>query len=184
MSTFPELKALITAAEGRIPHLYLDTKGYTTAAIGHRLPSLQACLPIGWRMPDGSLAGGGDIAASWNRVKLCKPGLRASAYKPYCQITLPDSEIDALYDADETLVEQELSQSFRFYTTFPECAREALTDMSFNLGEAGLIRKFPNLTQAVIRGDWATAASECQRLDVSPDRNGHTRNLFLAAVAA
>jgi GH24 family phage-related lysozyme (muramidase) len=182
VSTFPAVKESLTLEEGRISWLYLDTKGFTTCAIGHRVPSLQACLAIHWQLPSGAAAGGADIAQAWNAVKFAKPGLRANAYKRYCPLMLPDSEIDALYDADESLIESELAKSFRFYPTFPEPVRQALTDMSFNLGEAGLIQKFPKLTEAVIRGDWATAAAECERQDVSADRNTRTRQLFLSAV--
>ena len=33
----PALQADLAAEEGEIPHLYLDTKGYPTVGIGHRV---------------------------------------------------------------------------------------------------------------------------------------------------
>ena len=54
-------------------------------------------------------------------------------------------------------------------------------DMAFNLGNVGLVRKFPTFTRAARAKDWLTCARECQRRGIGDRRNEQTRQLFEAA---
>ncbi len=51
MSTFEERRReIIKAGEGSIPHMYLDTVGRVTVAVGNMIPTAAAAEPLtfGW----------------------------------------------------------------------------------------------------------------------------------------
>ena len=51
-------------------------------------------------------------------------------------------------------------------------------DMAFNLGNKGLVSKFPSFTRAAREKNWAKCAEECRRNGISKARNDEVRHLF------
>ncbi|HEY7392294.1 MAG TPA: hypothetical protein VH640_27495, partial [Bryobacteraceae bacterium] len=86
----------------------------------------------------------------------------------------------SLATADIERFQEALTKTFPQWSTFPEPAQEALFDMAFNLGIAGL-HKFPKLLAGVNSQNWEIAAAECQRQGISEARNQETASLFRRA---
>jgi len=91
---------------------------------------------------------------------------------------LPDAEIDALLDRRIAEFEAGLRHDFDGFDSYPERARLGLLDMAFNLGNNGLVTKFPSFTAAARAGDWAKCAAECRRNGISATRNEEVKKLF------
>ena len=70
---------------------------------------------------------------------------------------------------------KELKLKFFKFDSYPMTAQFALLDMVFNLGTNGLVTKFPSFKKAVEAEDWATAAKESNRPQVSAARNATVR---------
>ena len=56
--------------------------------------------------------------------------------------------------------------------------------MSFNLGTAGLVEKFPNFVAAVNAKNWSKAAAESHRKGIGDERNDTVKQLFNDAATA
>jgi len=181
--TLPEFQAHLSTSEGCIPFLYLDTRGFVTCAIGHRVPSLAACHSLSWQNPDGTQAVQNTVTLSWLQVCALPKGLVASAYETACVVRLPASAIAALFASDTQEKDRQLREAFPDFDRYPSDAQFALRDMAFNLGVNGLIMKFPHLRQAVLQQDWSTAAGECRRAGISEERNDWTRRMFVQSTA-
>jgi len=61
-------------------------------------------------------------------------------------------------------------------------AAEALLDLAYNLGPAGLMRR-EKLIDAVRKGDWETAAALAYRPQVGEERNQEIAGLFQAGLS-
>ena len=78
--------------------------------------------------------------------------------------------------------EEGLQSNFQEYGSYPDEIRLGLIDMAFNLGNAGLVDKFPIFTKAARVKDWATCANECRREGIGDHRNEMTKKLFEESV--
>ena len=174
-------RALIKTGEGSVPHLYLDTRGFVTVGVGNMIPNVEAAQTLAFvRRDGGAPAGAEDIAADYDAVK-DRPygqGYTAASFKPHTALDLPETEIDALLDRRIAEFEAGLRSDFGNYDNYPDRARLGLLDMAFNLGNHGLITKFPTFTTAARAGDWTTCAQECRRIGVGDARNAEVRKLF------
>ncbi len=168
--------------EGRIAHMYLDTKNLVTVGIGKMLPDVKAAqaLPFVVR-GTSSAASPAQIAEDFTSVKKQPAAMLAKSYRPFTKLDLPDKAIDDLLLAELVIFEGQLKANFAGYDNYPEPARRALLDMIYNLGLAGLLT-FKNLKKAVESANWRTAAAECHRNGPSQQRNDWTHDLFLHAV--
>ncbi len=167
--------------EGEVPHLYLDSKGFVTAGVGHKFATCAAAAAVdGWvdritRQP-ATLA---QIQADWTGVNRAKPALAAARYAAWTKLDLAHDAIEQLLDRDIAEKETHLRLAFPGYDSYPALAQDALLDMAFNLGVNGLIMKFPHFRTAALQSDWSTCAAQCERsAPVSPERNALTRSLF------
>jgi GH24 family phage-related lysozyme (muramidase) len=169
--------------EGRIAHMYLDTRGLVTVGVGKMLPHVAAAqkLPFVQRA-NGQPASAEQIAADFAAVKAQPLGKLAHSYRKFTQLELPDAAIDALLRLTVDSFEADLRARLPGYAKAPAPAKAALLDMAYNLGMDGLL-KFARLKAAVAAGRWAQAAAECRRNGPSPERNEWTRDQFLAAEA-
>lgn len=167
--------------EGRIPYMYVDTRGFVTVGVGYMLPHAGAAaeLPFVWR-EGGQRATTDEIRTEFDRVHQQPMGKLAQAYKPFTKLDLPDAAIDALLKTTADRFELGLTQNFTGYRNYPAPAKRALLDMAYNLGIDGLL-KFKKLKAAVEAGNWAGAAAESYRNGPSKDRNDWTRQMFLKA---
>lgn len=183
MSDYNEqLRELIKTGEGSIDHMYLDTVGKVTVGVGNMLPNIGAAqqLPFVQRGTDAD-ATPAQVAQEFEKMAAQQPGQIASSYRQYTHLYLPEEAINDLLDGRITGFERGLVSDFPGYEQFPAPARMALMDMAFNLGNKGLVTKFPSLTRAARMQDWQTCAQECQRRGIADIRNKETRDLFLAA---
>jgi GH24 family phage-related lysozyme (muramidase) len=174
-------RAMIKQGEGSVPYMYLDTRGYVTVAVGHMMPNIAAAqeLPFVHRTGGGS-ASSDEIAREFETIKARPYGQNCahSTFEPYTKLILPEPEIDVLLDRRIAEFESGLRKDFSNYESCPAPARLGLMDMAFNLGNHGLVTKFPTFTRAAREGDWQTCAAECRRTGIGQSRNDETKHLF------
>jgi len=167
--------------EGRIPHMYLDTRGFVTVGVGYLLADAAAAQALPFvRRADRVAASPTEVRTDFDRVHQQAMGKLAQSYRVFTQLDLPDPAIDALLQATVARFEAGLVQNFTAYATYPAPAKRALIDMAYNLGIDGLL-KFKRLKAAVQARNWAQAAAESHRNGPSDDRNDWTRQMFLKA---
>ena len=177
-------RSMIKEGEGSISHLYLDTKGLVTVAVGQLLRTVEAAQELGFvRRATGEPATGAEIELDYDSVKRQSAAMVASAYKPFTELDLPEPAITALLDKRIEGFEAGLRSDFSDYESFPDEVRLGLMDMVFNLGNRGLVDKFPTFTRAARAKDWETCSAECRRTGIGDRRNEETKRLFETAAA-
>jgi GH24 family phage-related lysozyme (muramidase) len=182
MSDHSSLKEMLVENEGRISHMYLDTVGRVTIAVGHMIPSVAEAQNLSMQVrASGAAASAAQIASDFNRVQAQQMGMSAERYRQFTALDMADADIDELLNQDIAGMESGLQQHLAGYSGFPEPAQDALLDMAFNLGVNGLLKKFPKLIAAATAQDWNTCAAQCQRAGISDNRNQKTKALFLQA---
>jgi GH24 family phage-related lysozyme (muramidase) len=155
--------------EGVVDRMYLDTVKRVTTGVGHMIATTDDACLFDWHRIDRK-ATRDEIVADYTSVRY--GGKRGSLF-------LPIEEVDRLLAYDLGKFEHILETTFPEFHSFPDGAIVALFDLAFNCGS---LRKFPKLTAAVLRGDWATAAGESGRPQVAETRNQNTRDQFLACL--
>ena len=175
------LRGKLAQYEGRVEHMYLDTRGYVTVGVGHLLADEESAKPVPFvRRSDGNAASPQEIVDDYQAVKAQKSGLRASAYEPHTQLILPASVIDELTENHILTFEGELNNIYgqESFDSFPEPVRLALFDMIFNLGATKLSRGFPTFDRHINNRQWADAARESHRRGISEARNEYVFDLL------
>ena len=159
--------------EDAIPWLYRDSAaaGNATCAIGHMVPSYQACQLLPFTPPITQV--------EWNMLHECPTGMVASFYERVTQGRLTDAYMDSILENDLEDVLAALREEFSGFDAFPDGPAAAILDLSYNLGIAGLLEKFPTMVLAIRRQDWKTAAEQCHRRGISDERNKEVAALFL-----
>ena len=176
-------RKLIRAGEGAIPHMYLDTVGKVTIGVGNMLRNAKAATQLPFIVKEsGAAASTAEIIAEYERVAELKPGLAARSYKKHTRLVLTNDAIDALLDKRLARFKSRLRKDFEGFDSFPVEAQLGLIDMAFNLGNHGLISKFPTFTRAARTRDWKLCAKECKRKQVQKARNREVEELFLACL--
>jgi len=176
---------MIKEGEGCIPYMYLDTVGKVTVAVGQMLPTAAAAQGLTFtRRDNGNRATAAEINEDYQSVSQQPSGRVASFYKPFTKLDMPEDAIDALLGRRIAEFEAALRGDFPAYDSYPDEAKLGLMDMAFNLGNSGLINKFPTFTRAARAKNWRICASECRRVGISDARNAMTKQLFEDAAAA
>jgi GH24 family phage-related lysozyme (muramidase) len=176
---------MLMSAEGTLPHVYLDTVGLVTVGVGHMIPNAEAAQALSFVVrANGAAATPDQIAAEYANVSRQQKGLLAARYQQFTALDMTDSAIQDLLSADVAAIEAGVASRFAGYDGYPEPAQDALLDMAFNLGVAGLASHFPHLKAAAEAKDWATCAAQCHRNGISDERNDRTKALFESAVSA
>ncbi len=177
-----KVKNDIKQNEGCINHLYLDTNGNVTIAVGQLVSSANDAKKLILHVRDsGEPASEQQIVQEYDNVIAQKKGMVAANYKAFTSLEMRDEDIDTLLDQRIEGFVCDLQQKLGAFEQFPSPAQEALLDMAFNLGANGLTRKFPKLIRAANEQDWQTCAVECKRLGISEQRNQSTQALFQTA---
>ena len=187
MSSFEERRrAMIKDGEGCITYMYLDTVGKVTVAVGQMLPTAAAAAAglTFIRRDNGSQATAAEISQDYQSVAQQTSGRVASFYKQFTKLDMPEDAINELLDTRIEGFEAGLRRDFPNYDSYPDEAKLGLMDMAFNLGNQGLVSKFPTFTRAARAQSWRTCAQECQRIGISDGRNAMTKQLFEDAATA
>lgn len=171
--------------EGRVNHMYLDSKGNVTVAVGLMLADVKAAqtLPFKRRgMGQDFAATRAEIEEEFVRVRASSPGYAAAYY--YTTLFLEDAEMDGQVRIFLTQLEQTYRKHFRNYGEWPDAGKLAYLDMGYNLGPARLFMEYPKMNAAAAGQKWLQCAAECERERGSPAfarRNEWTRKQFRAA---
>lgn len=159
--------------EGRVPHLYLCSRGHVTVGVGHKLNSLAEALAL-------QLAPRDAIATDYEAVRSGPKGYIASWYARLTTARMADPDIDSLLAEDIQRFLAALRARLPIYDELPAPARRAVFNMAYNLGLSGF-GKYVRLRSALLARDWERAASECHRRGISEERNARTAEWFRSA---
>jgi GH24 family phage-related lysozyme (muramidase) len=174
--------ARLNKFEGCVDHMYRCTGGEVTIGVGHAIQTAADATKLLWNL-GGTPATPQQAQADFAKVAATPKGWPASQYASLTQCRMLPGDIIALVQADVALFESRLSAALPKWQSYPEPAQEALFDMGYNLGVAGLL-KFHQLLAAVDAGQWQTAAAQSHRMGINDARNQETANLFLQAAGA
>ena len=177
-------RELIKKGEGSISHMYLDTRGFVTVGVGNMMRTAADAQAIPFvRRDNETVATAEEIAVDFNTIRSLPygQGYAESSFKSHTALDLPEMEIDALLDRRIANFEAGLRGDFSGYDTYPDRARLGLLDMAFNLGNHGLVTKFPTFTAAARAGEWSKCAEECRRRGIGAARNEEIKQLFEGA---
>ena len=172
----------LDASEGRTSYLYLCTGGKVTVGRGHALDKVDDARSFRFEI-DGRAATDTELRRDYVAVAGAKKGMVASYYASLTKCRMTEAEIQRLADYDVSVFLRALKAKLPNFDSYAESVQEALFDMAFNLGLAGLL-KFKHLMACVGAGAWAIAATECHRNGISDERNAETAELFKQAVKA
>ncbi len=173
------LRSRMEKHEGKINHMYLDSKGFVTVGVGHLLKDLASAQKLSFKKSNNMPASKDEIKADYEAVKKQPKNRLASFYKRSVKLKLSDLDINTLTNSHIDSFEGELKRVFPNFLTYPSEVRFALFDLIFNVGMTDLNNKWPSLKKAVKAKDWTTAAKESNRkLPISAERNKYVSELF------
>lgn len=159
--------------EGSFEFMYRATSGEVTIGIGHLIPNVAMALAVPWY---GSPSND-SIMSDWRRVAEAPKGLAPGSYAGLSRLRLDSEAILDLLDEDIGQNLATLARTIPEFLSYPDPVQEALFDMLFDLGAAGL-RNFEELLAACRLGDWRTAAIESRREGIAEARNAEVAALF------
>ena len=176
-----KVRELIKEGEGCVAHMYLDTVGKVRVGVGNMLkkPSSAASLPFIVEAT-GEKASEQSIEEEFELISSQEAARPAKFYKEFTQLILSDRDINQLLDMRLDKFESKLRMDFPKYDDYPEDAKLGLIDMVYDLGNKGLVKKFPTFTNAARKADWLTCSNECRRKQIQDSRNDKVRSLFLS----
>lgn len=176
------LRANLEKYEGKINHMYLDSRGFVTVGVGHLIVNVAEAQKIAFKGASNLPASGAEIKADYDAVKKQPANRVASFYKRFTSLTLPDVEINRLTDKHIMTFNGELKRIYSDFENFPSEVRLALFDLIFNLGMTELNNNWPNFNAAIQAKDWQAAADESSRAaPISAERNRYVKALLETA---
>lgn len=173
-----ELRNNIERYEGKVSHMYLDSRGFVTIGIGHLVVDVQAAQKLPLQTASGEMASEDAIAAEFTLVHQQEGNRVASYYQSFTNLHLSDEAIDALTDKHIDSFYSELKTIYSEFDTFPGNVRLALFDLIFNLGMTSLRKKWPKLNACIAARDWKGAADNCRRRGIADARNDYVKSLL------
>jgi GH24 family phage-related lysozyme (muramidase) len=180
-SYFEQALAQLVKFEGCVPWMYLDTVGKVTVGVGLMLPDAAAAQALPFQF-NGQPSTPDQIAAEFHRVATLPKAKLPNFYRGPTALELPLPTITDKLRIVLTGFEQKLRESVKGYDAFPDGVKQALLDMAYNLGPAGLLKEYPHFLSAIEAGNWTQAAAGCTRRGPSPARNEWTKASILSAV--
>lgn len=173
------LRTKLEQYEGRINHLYLDSKGFVTVGVGHFLGAVGDAQKLPFKKPNNMNATAEEIKEDYEAVRKQPKNRIAIFYKNHTKLTLPEAEITRLTNQHIDSFAKELKIVYHDFEIFPQEVRLALFDLIFNVGMTDLRTKWPKLNAAVKAKNWREAAAQSNRAPpVSAERNAYVRNLL------
>ena len=169
--------------EGYAPWMYLDSANppNVTVGKGHLVADAAQAQKLGFMVGD-RLATSAEVAAEFARVTGAPRGHTAAFYQSYSQCRLSSDRIDAILADDIASHEAAIRAKLPAFDSWPEPVQEAVFDIGFNCGVAGLLG-FHRMLAAIAAHDWQTAGMCSHRKGISDDRNKEIANLFFLAAA-
>lgn len=187
----PELRRKLEQYEGRLNHLYLDSRGRVTVGVGHLVENRNSIANVTlYQTRNGQpyqpanlqlkLTEYDNIAAlPWGRNH------GAASFQPHTSLVMRAAEIDQLLNnhidsfyTDLTNIYNPSNGYHEDFDNFHRNVKFALFDMIFNLGATRIVNRFPDFNAAIKSRDWWKAASESNRPDVNANRNHYVKNLL------
>lgn len=160
--------------EGVVPHLYLDSEGLMTCGVGFRVFDRQDLKRFPW---DRLIA----AQADYVEVERLGPGHSLEKYHLVTAARLSQDGMRLLFDAEVWTVRSALQAHGWKLQNHPEVVQVAIVDIFYNCGVGA---KFPAFRAAVEARDYALAAVESHRKDVSDARNKATADLLKSAASS
>lgn len=174
------LRDNIQRYEGKVNHMYLDTRGFVTVGVGHLLATVDDAKKLSFLQ--GDIAASAEaIAIEYDKVKSQEMARVASYYKQFTTLHLSEESINQITDKHIDSFYKELKVIYDGFDDFPDSAKLALFDMIFNLGMTGLRKKWPRFNACVANNDWASAANDCRRRGIADERNDYVKKLLVSA---
>lgn len=175
--------AFSTRLEGRVNHMYLDSLGNVTIAIGNKIDPLSDALNLSAsgatlkRDSDNNPASDSEITDEWNRVKSASGAT---------QLHLDDPDIDTLVANKLNDIEAALLPFFSGFAGWPADAQMGLLSLGWAMGPNKLKPPlFPDFHAAVDAQDWFGAARQCNMAGTRlVKRNAVDRGLFRNAAVS
>lgn len=184
MSYIEDSLAKLTAFEGSVRWMYLDTAGLVTVGVGNMLPDAIAATNLPFHVQTGDdLAGYTEVILEFNRIKAMAAGHSASFYYEQDSPVLFDHDIQDLLKARVFSFEHQLRSIFPEYDSYPDPAKLGLIDMIYNLGLGGLRDGYPKFCMYIKFKNWIAASMQCFRHGPSKERNDWTNQQFELAGA-
>lgn len=92
------LRGKLERYEGRVAHMYLDTRGRVTVGVGHLLSNVDSAQRLPFMLADdiSKRATNEQVAADYKAVLESRPAEHHSFYRPHTTLRLADAAIDAL----------------------------------------------------------------------------------------
>lgn len=159
--------------EGSVPYMYKCSGGDVTVGVGHAIFSANAAAALHWANTTEAT-----VRTDYAKVSAAAKGLISSLYAPLTMSRMLPGDIEKLLAADIDVFSGRLSQILPSLNQYPEPAQEALFDMAYNLGIAGLL-KFHKMFAAIEARQWDAAAANSHRLGIGESRNIAIEQLFL-----
>jgi len=180
MSWQRDVVAKLIEFEGSVPHMYLDSVGLVTVGVGSllRTPEQAEALPFVSR-ETGERVAAEHIRAEWEKLsRMEQNNYAAGYYRKHTNLELPDEAIEhqVIHHMEDFI--DGLRRSFPDFDSYPEQARKAILDMTFNLGLNGVLTKFPSFVAAFRAQDWDRCRAECNRRGIAEARNTYVKDLF------
>lgn len=176
-----KVREMIKDGEGSVPHMYLDTVGRVTVGVGNMLKKASSAASLPFVIEaTGELASDEQVEAEFDLISSQEQARPAKYYKEFTTLVLSNRDINELLDVRLDKFESKLKIDFPKYDDYPEAAKLGLLDMAYNLGNKGLVKKFPTFANAARKGDWLTCANECKRKQIQANRNEAVKSLFLS----
>ena len=159
--------------------MYLDSVGKVTVATGLMLADVAAAMALPFQFA-GQVADAGDVRADYLRVEKMPPNKVAGFYHSDTSPTLSQAAMQQITSDLLLQFDSYLRRDFPMLDQYPDSAKSALLDMTYNLGPTGVM-KFKRMIAAIEAGDWTVAANESNRPQLNADRNLWTKQQFLEA---
>lgn len=168
--------------EGFIEHIYRDSKGFATVAVGHMMPNVQAAQQLTFYTQKGSRATAAEIKVDYDAVMKQPANRLAVYYKRFTTLKMKRADADQLTNKHIDSFYKELKIIYPDFDTFPSEAKLALIDIIFNVGMTNLKNRWPTMNAAIKAKDWAKAAANSNRkAPISAARNKYVKDLFIKA---
>jgi GH24 family phage-related lysozyme (muramidase) len=164
--------------EGRVPTMYLDTKGLVTTGTGNLIDSIHDAQSLPWLTKDDKRATPAQIEAEWRQMKArqSSKSLGGFAFVKWATLHLDETAINTLLLDKTDEFWDRLAQSLPSLSTYPADAQLALLDLAWQNGPAFLDSKkdgkyvWAGTRAAVLAQDWKAAAGHVPGTGARADR--------------